>query len=164
MTIGSYKKLIESRNLHPLHIILTSCLGELANLRLLNQGTTNIIGSYIGKKVGQCILDLGYEVPKDDKEFIKFLIEFCQICDDVVIKIEDNTITIGIKIDKCKYCPKQIGDAEIPGSACPIPSLIASLLGKFKNRSYKMKFWNDTNQLIKKENGYCWFVIESRRY
>ncbi|CAB3289975.1 conserved protein of unknown function [Methanocaldococcus lauensis] len=159
MTINSYKKLMENRNLHPLHIILTSFLGELANLRLLNQGTTNIIGSNVGKKVGQCVIDLGYKIPNNDEELIKFFIDIFQICDEVFIKSENNTITIGIKIDKCKYCPKQIGEAEIPGSACPIPSLISSFLEKVKNKKYKIKFWNNTNQLIKKEDGHCWFII-----
>ncbi len=160
MGIKSYKNLIKDRNLHSLHIVLTSFLGELANLGVLNQGTTNVIGSKIGKKIGRCISDLEYKIPNNDIELIMFLIDFLQICDDTIIRKDKNAIIIGIKIDKCKYCPKQIGEAEIPGSACPIPSLITSLLSYLKNKNYRIKYWNGTNQLLKKENGYCWFVIQ----
>jgi hypothetical protein len=58
------------------------------------------------------------------------------MCDDYIIEDEK----IGIKIDKCKYCPKQIGEAEISGSACPIPSMLVSMLNELNGKKYKISY------------------------
>ncbi|NPA62779.1 MAG: hypothetical protein GXN95_04410 [Methanococci archaeon] len=150
-----YKDLFEHRNLKNLHVVLTSMIAEFSTLGILNQGTTNIIGSGVGKKIAKCLKETVKEFPKDDKKLIEFLINFCDMCDEYII--EDDKI--GIKIDKCKYCPKQIGEAEIPGSACPIPSILASCMEELTNKPYKIKLW-DKNRVIIKENGYCWFRIK----
>ncbi|MDK2790730.1 MAG: hypothetical protein PWP15_1237 [Methanothermococcus sp.] len=133
MPIDSYKKLIEDRKLKNLHIVLTALLAEFAQLGILNQGTTNIVGNGIGKKVARCIGEIHSDTPGDEKELIEFLINFCDMCDDYIIEDEK----IGIKIDKCKYCPKQIGEAEISGSACPIPSMLVSMLNELNGKNIK---------------------------
>jgi len=153
--MSKYKELFEHRNLKNLHIVLTSMIAEFSKLGILNQGTTNIIGSGVGKKIAKCLKETVREIPKEDKELIEFIINFCDMCDDFVV-YDDR---IGIKIDKCKYCPKQIGEAEISGSACPIPSILASCMRELTNKDYKIDLWNG-NKVIIKENGYCWFRIK----
>ncbi len=151
-----YKELFQNRNLKNLHIVLTSMIAELSKLGILNQGTTNVIGMGVGKKIAKCLKDIFEELPKEDEDLLKFLIDFCDMCEDVVI----NGGEIGVKIDKCKYCPKQIGEAEIPGSACPIPSILTSCMRELTNNDdYKIYLW-EGNKIIKKENGYCWFKIK----
>ncbi len=156
MTVESYKEMIESRKLDNLHIVLTSMIAEFATLGILNQGTTNIIGSKVGKKISRCIKEMKKDIPYEERELIKFLIEFCNMCDDYII--DDDKI--GLKIDKCKYCPKQIGEAEIEGSACPIPSMLTSCMGELTKKDYKINFWDNSHQIIIKKDGYCWFRIK----
>jgi hypothetical protein len=155
--MASYKELMEKRCLKNIHVVFTSMIAEFAQLGILNQGTTNVIGNGVGKKIAKWINDVCGDVPKDEKELIKFLIGFCDMCDDVII--EDDRI--GIRIDKCRYCPKQIGEAEIPGSACPIPSILASCMKELTKKDYKIKF-GEGNKIISKENGYCWFSISPK--
>ncbi len=155
MVVESYKELICSRNLDNLHIVLTSIIAEFATLGILNQGTTNIVGNGVGKKISKCIINTVEEFPKEEKSLIKFLIEFCKMCDEYII--DDDKI--GLKIDKCKYCPKQIGEAEIEGSACPIPSILSSCMKELTKKDYKINLW-DGNKIIIKKDGYCWFRIK----
>jgi hypothetical protein len=155
MTIDSYEKLIKDRKLKNLHIVLTSLLAEFSQLGTLNQGTTNIVGNGVGKKVAKCIKEICPNIPKNEEELIGFLIKFCDMCDDYIVENDK----IGININKCRYCPKQIGEAEIPGSACPIPAMIISMLNELNdNNNYKLKLWNEHNLILKKD-GYCWFKI-----
>ncbi len=88
-----YKELFQNRNLKNLHIVLTSMIAELSKLGILNQGTTNVIGMGVGKKIAKCLKDIFEELPKEDEELLKFLIDFCDMCEDVVI----NGGEIGIK-------------------------------------------------------------------
>lgn len=129
-------------------------IAEFSRLGILNQGTTNVVGSG-WEKIAKCLKETVNPKEIEDKELIKFLINFCDMCNDFVIDDEK----IGIKIDKCKYCPKQIGEAEIPGSACPIPSILASCMRELTKKDYKINLW-DGNKVIIKENGYCWFRIK----
>ncbi len=153
--MAKYRELFKHRNLTNLHIVLTSMIAEFSRLGILNQGTTNVVGSGVGKKIAKCLKEIVKDLPKDDRKLIEFIIKFCDMCDNFVI-YDDK---IGIKIDKCKYCPKQIGEAEIPGSACPIPSILASSLKELTKKDYRINLWNG-NKVIIKENGYCWFRIK----
>ena len=155
MAIESYKELMENRKMDNLHVVLTSMIAEFATLGILNQGTTNIMGNGVGKKISRFTMDMMEELPKEEKALIKFLIEFYNMCDEYIVE-EDK---IGLKIDKCKYCPKQIGEAEIEGSACPIPSILASCMKELTKKDYKINLW-DGNKVLIKENGYCWFRIK----
>ncbi|AEH07237.1 hypothetical protein [Methanothermococcus okinawensis] len=155
MVVDSYKKLVEDRHLKNLHIVLTSLMAELSKIGILNQGTTNVVGEGVGKKVARCIKDIHPDIPNDEKELIKFLIKFCDMCDDYIVEDE----IIGIKSDKCRYCPKQIGEAEIPGSACPIPSMIVSMLNELNGKkTHKIHLIN--GKILMKKDGYCWFKIK----
>jgi len=60
--VENYKALLKERDLAPLHIVFTSLMAELSNLRILNQGTTNIIGLGVGKKIARCLKDMAIKI------------------------------------------------------------------------------------------------------
>ncbi|WP_423792623.1 hypothetical protein ACPB8Q_07895 [Methanocaldococcus indicus] len=134
--MSKYKDIVENRKLTNLHIVLTSIVSALANFGILNQGCSNIIGYDVGRKIAKYIKETSNNIPQKEDELIDFIIKYCEISDDYII----TNNKIGIKIDKCKYCPKQIGEAEISGSACILPALIISCLSELKNKEYKLKY------------------------
>ena len=140
------------------NIMLATVLGQLANIGALNQGLVNIVGKNVGKTISEYYKESDITLPSDDMELMKFLIE--RIIDESTSISEKNGIfTISVETNKCKVCPKGIGRAEIPGSVCPVPSLIASALTDLTGIQYVVVPWDNIHPTRKIENT-CVFKLK----
>jgi len=155
--------LVKERNLTILHVIMTSIMGQLADLGLLNQGSTNLIGLGVGQRLGRYFKEAGILLPENDVEAVKKILELVDVAEFLLVeKLSDESLLVRIKSDKCKYCPKGVGGAEISGTVCPIPYLIESTLTSYTGKKYSIALWkkNKSSIVIKKEEGYCKFMIQ----
>nr|MDO8046060.1 hypothetical protein [Candidatus Baldrarchaeota archaeon] len=155
--------LVKERNLTLLHVIMASFMGQLADLGLLNQGSANLIGLGVGQRLGRYFKEVGILLPENDVEAVKRILELADVAESLSVeKLSDENLLVGIKSDKCKYCPKGIGGAEISGTVCPIPYLIVSTLTSYTGKKYSIALWkkDKSSIVIKKEEGYCKFMIQ----
>jgi len=155
--------LVKERNLTLLHVIMASFMGQLADLGLLNQGSANLIGLGVGQRLGRYFKEVGILLPENDVEAVKRILELADVAEFLSVeKLSDENLLVGIKSDKCKYCPKGIGGAEISGTVCPIPYLIVSTLTSYTGKKYSIALWkkDKSSIVIKKEEGYCKFMIQ----
>ena len=155
--------LVKERNLTLLHVIMASFMGQLADLGLLNQGSANLIGLGVGQRLGRYFKEVGVPLPEKDVEAVKRILELADVAEFLLVeKLSDESLLVGIKSDKCKYCPKGIGGAEISGTVCPIPYLIVSTLTSYTGKKYSIALWKKDkgSTVIKKEEGYCKFIIQ----
>ena len=155
--------LVKERNLSLLHVIMASFMGQLADLGLLNQGSANLIGLGVGQRLGRYFKEVGILLPEKDVEAVKRILELADVAEFLLVeKLSDESLLVGIKSDKCKYCPKGIGGAEISGTVCPIPYLIVSTLTSYTGKKYSVALWKKGkgSTVIKKEEGYCKFMVQ----
>ena len=159
----SYIDKIVKRKLEGYHILIASLLGALAEGGFLNMGVLNIIVPKVAEKLVSYI-EYKYgsieEKSSDEKDRINFIINvFKDILDPFgkyAVDVRNNNITLIIKSDTCKFCPKGVGEAELPGTLCLFPSLIKELLVRLLGGKFKVK------TPVVKKGGYCLFQIGTK--
>ncbi len=139
----------------PQHFICASLLGRLAEL--VSSAPQEVINTTIKSSANNIykMLKLGGHL-KDNyisfEELIRDLNSAFEFCSDLKIIHSEDCIAIVLSdtICGCKYCPKMIGEAEIDGTACPIPILFEQI-GKKEGFDYTVIKTNDSC-VVKKGN------------
>jgi hypothetical protein len=123
-------KLVKERDLDYNHILFATLIGSFADLGMLNQGTTNITAANAGKTVGE-YFDLTGELPKpggDPADEFASVVEFVNdkmgISPATDVEKTDDGVDVTVAALKCRYCPKGVGGANLPGTACPFPKFL----------------------------------------
>jgi hypothetical protein len=124
-------KLVKERELEFDHVLFATLIGSFADLGMLNQGTTNIAAANVGKVAGE-YFDIKGELPKpsdgDPAENFASVVEFINdkmgISPAVDVVKTNGDVDVTIAALKCRYCPKGVGGAELPGTACPFPKFL----------------------------------------
>jgi len=158
----SLENTIKERGLSACNILIATLLAEFWNYGFVNQGTLNIITKKIADSLVTYCESKGTdqslkEVPFS-KEFVEKIIDsFIEKLDPFpkpeIIELEkDKKIEIKIETNKCKFCPKGVGQAEIPGTLCMFPSLIRWII-----QDHTSEKISNTN--IIKEEGRCVFIL-----
>lgn len=150
---------IDNSELTPQHCICASLLGRLAEL--VSSAPQEVINTTIKTSASNIhrMLKLGgylKESYSDFEELIYDMNKAFDFCNDLKI-ITDNDfnyveIILSDTICGCKYCPKMIGEAEIDGTACPIPILFEQI-GKLEGFDYVAVKTNGS--CVVKKNNSC---------
>ena len=164
------KELAEKRRLKILHIIMASFLAQLAEMGYLNQGSTNIIGTAVGKRVGKFLKDSNVSFDNGDElKVLREVVETIDLTEEITFeKNTSNKILVKLKSSMCKYCPKGVGGAEIPGTVCSVPYFLRSVLETILEKKYIVVPWEVkehsfvVKKPLKKEEGHCIFVLQSK--
>jgi len=119
--------------LSPQHLFCASLLSRIAEL--VSSAPQEVINATIkvsASNIHKMLKLEGYL--KDNyssfEELIMDINRAFEFCDDLnVVSNDDDCVEVVLcdKICGCKYCPKTIGEAEIDGSACPIPILFEQI-------------------------------------
>lgn len=101
-------------------------MADLAELGLLNQGSSNIVGTKAGKRVGKYFRNLGIQFPTNSKiSLLKEVIRAVDLTEDFILEESLDRILVKLRNSMCKYCSKGVGGAEISGTICPVPYFLA---------------------------------------
>ena len=157
------KSTIKDRDLNAYDVLIATLLAEFWNYGFINQGTLNIITKkiadslleYFTIKHGEFESKAGFNLELIQKTLDLFINELNPYPMPEIVEIEENKkYEIRIESSKCRFCPKGVGKAEIPGTLCMFPGLIRNLI---QDRTEKEKIIS--SNVSKKENK-CVFLVE----
>lgn len=152
----------EEREVNPCQAFFALFISAAAENGILRQGMINLISERISERLFEYLKIKGFiEIDKKTEKEEKFCELLKQVNEALGIgkvfeteinRSEGKTI-VKIKFGGkfCRYCPKGVGLAEIPGSLCPFPILfkkMGSLIG------IKVSIIQE-NGFLKKEEGLC---------
>ncbi len=152
---------INKRNLKACHVLCASMLGDLAERGFLNQGVLNIM---IPKVADKLIIFLKQKYGEDSTSDINTLIK--NTVDRIIseldafisykMDINGSKVTLIIDGSTCKFCPKGVGGAQLPGILCLFPQLFREVLSKVTKRNFRYAL---PDKLVKKAH-YCIMQFE----
>ena len=101
-----------------------------------SQEQTNLFTSYIGKQIGNLLLEQGV-VDKDTPipELIEIIVSELEFGDRFEIMKTEDLVTL--KIEDCNVCPKKVGGKEFETPVCPIPGIIRGAIDAVKGTEGK---------------------------
>ncbi|WP_292460838.1 hypothetical protein [Methanothermococcus sp.] len=139
---------IVNSNISPQQFICASLLGMIAEFITEPQEIIDVVAKVIGPNLYE-ILKSGEHIKDNYSNFKDFVMDInraLDICDrlDVISNGDVLEIQIHQKANGCRYCPKNIGGAELDGDGCPLPMLF-EVMGKKAGFNYVA---------IRGENGY----------
>ena len=150
-----WKEMIETRKLDPETVFFASFIAGLNEFGILNQMVMKVAGKTSGTYMARCFKACyPNEVEKEPAQLIKFLNDKLNISGNEFSVFEDSDrLTVKIRTDKCRYCPKGVGGAELEGTICPFPGIIESFVNAISDEKISVDAVN--NKLLNKEGGFC---------
>ncbi|MCD6427093.1 MAG: hypothetical protein J7L03_03190 [Caldisericaceae bacterium] len=157
------KEMIESRKLDPETVFFASFMAGLNEFGILNQMVMNFAGKtsggYMAKYFKACYPE---ETERTLPEIAIFLNDKLNISGKDFATFEtDGKLTVKIRTDKCRYCPKGVGSAELEGTICPFPGIIEGFVNEFSRSKIKVSPVN--GKLLNKEEGFCVITFEKEK-
>jgi hypothetical protein len=158
------RRVAEERGVTPCQALFAVFLASLAEARILNQATVNFLAKNAAPKLYAYMKAMGLlpEPTGNQVEDTRRLIEAVNKAleagpEPVVETPEPGVLLVGIGGSKCRYCPRGVGLAEIPWTACPFPRLIEGML-----RAYGVEARLETveeGKLVARREGLCWLRL-----
>jgi hypothetical protein len=166
-------KNISERKITPQHALFALYLAAGAHTGILNQGAVSMFARYVAPRLKLYLEALGYKFPEaGEKDQVKMLSEIVatlnkalSISDEIrIVKEGEDTVSLIVLGEKCRYCPKGVGLAEIPGTLCPFPYLVAELarLHGIELEPVKKREGGRVS-ILSKEKGYCKSVFRLKK-
>ncbi len=158
-------KNVEERGLTPCHALFASYLAALADAGVLNQAVVNFMAKRAGRnlhaylKVMKMLRSDGDTVVERFANLVRSLNDALAIGKHVKVQVQgDDTVLVGLGGRFCRYCPKGVGLAEIPGTACPFPRLIEAI-AQLEGINVRYEPFTESNGkvvAVRKEPDLCW--------
>jgi predicted hydrocarbon binding protein len=163
MEESKWKEMIESRNLDPETVFFASFMAGLNEFGILNQMVMKVAGKTSGGYMAKCFKACySEETGKTLSELVSFLNDKLNISGkDFAASETDGKLTVKIRTDKCRYCPKGVGGAELEGTICPFPGIIESFVNEISQNKIKASPVN--GKLLNKEEGFCVITFEKEK-
>ncbi len=162
--IEKSREVIKKRNVNLASVTLASLVASLSELGILTQGTVASLAKYFTPRICAYMLEKGIVDPNKPllENLKKVFEEYAFTEEDYEVVASDGELRVEIVTDRCKVCPKGVGGAEIPGSACPVPYFLSICLSILTNERWepkKMKVGNRI-EVVHKEGGKCKIELE----
>ena len=143
--------MIKERDLGVYHYLTASLLGGLADLGLLNQGSANLVGRRTGERLADFLVSEGITPTGNPENDLKIIMEKIGIAKEFQVVEEDDKLAVEIPAPLCRYCPKGVGGAEIPGTACPLPGMFEAFLAVYGDGDWKLEAY-EGRPLVKEDD------------
>jgi len=153
MHIEEYKK----KSLKPYHVLIATSLALFRRYGALNQGVVNISMKEVGRRLADIAVALmGGDVRgKSLPEAARLLNEMLDLNEELLVEESGGRLIVKSRSEKCKVCPRRVGELELPGSLCPYVGLFEGFLEELKGVELSVV---DEKKPLEKVGEYC--VIE----
>ena len=166
----SFEEVVVERNLDKWNVLVASLIAGFDKLGVLSQGVVNKDMEVVADKLARFFKVKG-KVPdvsssKSFEENMKNIIEFLdaelELAGELSVDTGDNETTRKVVGSTCHFCPKGVGEAELPGTACPYPALIKEFANKFLPDDQKVEVVLQGRNYLKKEGGICSIIFKRK--
>ena len=161
-TLDKLREVVQERNVKPPQAFFALFLAAAADAGILNQGSISFFAKYVAPRLRDYLVAMNlYEKPEGSAEeklraILSSLNKALEISTEASIELSGDEVIMRIRGDKCRYCPKGVGLAEIPGTACPFPKLFEEL-ARLEGIDLRLVTRREKGrvQVIEKRKGYC---------
>jgi hypothetical protein len=167
--MDKYSEKVKERELEAFHIIIASFLSGFSEIGVLNQAVVNSVVKKMAERLMTWFrlhkLDPGI-LPEDTpvvriKKTSEFLNTILRLAQQVETIETDEGPMVSITGNTCRICPIGVGEAEIPGTACPFPALIQNIVNNFSPDGKAVKIKIRNFNILTKESGQCKVFFEN---
>ncbi|OPL17683.1 MAG: hypothetical protein AVO35_08420 [Candidatus Aegiribacteria sp. MLS_C] len=160
--MADMKQNIDERKLAPEHIFAATMIAGISSFGILNQAVMAAAARQIGKDLaeyhaatrgGKAVS--GGSVDEVLNASLEELQSLLQITDSVKTERDGDVIYLKINANKCRYCPKGVGRAELSGTLCPFPTLVEEFVNALNGRKVVTTLKERGVALLTKEEGWC---------
>jgi len=128
------RRIAEERGVTPCQALYAVTLAALADAHMLNQATVNFLASRAAPRLHAYLKAKGL-LRSDGSTTLARLQALVESLNKAlgigpraeVREIGDDVYEVGLGGEKCRYCPRGVGLAEIPWAACPFPKLLEGI-------------------------------------
>ena len=165
-----FEDVVIERNLDKWNVLVASLIAGFDKLGVLSQGIVNKDMEVVADKLARYFKVKGV-VPEIDpsasfeenlKRIIQFLDNELELAGKSFIEHSDGKVEFKVQGNTCHFCPKGVGEAELPGTACPYPALIKEFANKFLPPDQQVEVVLQGRNYLKKEGGLCRIIFEKK--
>ncbi len=156
---------IEKRELNPYHVFMASFLAGLHSMGMLNQATVTVAARGAGRKMALYLQAKGDLPPlrgtlmEKAATLIEHLQKVMPLGMQVQVEVKGDEVEVKVEGATCKFCPKGVGGAELEGTLCPYPALLASFADALLCSEGGIKVKPQGRRPLVKEAGVCKMVL-----
>ena len=159
----TWEEKIHNRKLEACHVMIASLLSGFSEIGILNQGVVTGLTGKLAAHLKAWFDTLGFtpNIQAGDSPEVRVQ-KITNLLNDALrlvgeIKIEETPEGKAILITsgKCRICPIGVGEAEIPGTACPFPGLITKMIELYSPDGKGIKIHPKEYHILIKKNGSC---------
>lgn len=154
----------EERGVTPCQALFAVFLASLAEANILNQATANFLAKTAAPRLYDYLQAMGLlpepggDAERDTEALLRAVNEALGVGPRLVVeKAGEGVVEVGLGGDGCRYCPKAVGLAEIPWTACPFPRLLEGLLRRHGVEARAVP--HEGGGLVEKREGLCWIRL-----
>ncbi len=166
----AFEDVVIERNLNKWNVLVASLIAGFDKLGVLSQAVVNKDMEVVADKLARFFKVKG-NVPQVDssssfEENMKRIIEFIdrelELAGESSVTLEGENVTFEVVGNTCHFCPKGVGEAELPGTACPYPSLLMNFANKFLPEDQQVEVVLQDRNYLKKEGGKCRIIFRRK--
>ena len=163
----TWEEKIRGRELEACHVMVASLLSGFSEIGVLNQGVVTNITKKLASNLKAWFDATGQNPgiqPGDSsdariKKIIQIMNEALSLVGEVSIQETPEGPAILITASKCRICPIGVGEAEIPGTACPFPGLFTYLVKLYSPDGKGIKVIPHDFHILTKKEGVCYLYF-----
>ena len=160
----TWKEKIRGRELDANHVLIASLLSGFSEIGVLNQGVVNSITSKLAENLKAWFDTMGINpgIQSSDSPEIKIkktavmMNNALKLVGEISVQDTPDGPAILITSGKCRICPIGVGEAEIPGTACPFPGLLTKLIKLYDPNGKGIKIIPHDYHILTKNEGVCY--------
>ncbi len=165
-----FEEVVIERNLNKWNVLVASLIAGFDRLGVLSQAVVNKDMQVVADKLARFFKVKG-NVPQVDpsasfeenlRRIIEFLDRELELAGESSVEAEGDQLTFKVVGSTCHFCPKGVGEAELPGTACPYPALIMEFANKFLPDDQKVEVVQQGRNYLKKEGGVCRIIFKKK--
>ncbi len=159
-----FKKALETikeRDVNPCQAAIASLIAGLNAIGVLNQSVALKMSEWAAPIFYASLVNEGIAKMELEHDVGAFFKGLGYEDGTYTVKLEDSLIDVRVKADRCKVCPRSVGLADIPSSACPLPGALMAIAEIITQKKWDIvKERNGARVIVvKREGGECHFRI-----
>jgi len=165
--MATWEEKIRDRKLEACHVMIASLLSGFSEIGVLNQGVVTGLTGKIASHLKKWFDTMGYDPdiqPNDSpdvrvQKIVSLLNNALRLAEEIDIKETEDGPAILVTTAKCRICPIGVGEAEIPGTACPFPGLFTHLVKLYSPDGKGIKINPHDFHILTKKEGACYLYF-----